>query len=106
LVPCIGGEKCSVSIVVPDRDSVDTGEGVPVPFAVDIPVEDAVGLGHEEGVLRPVGHLVADEDLAEKPLLGRLGGLDLVEHGGAVVRGSWDRFPNLSYGPSVLNRRA
>ena len=49
---------------------------------VDVPVIDVVGPGHDERMLRPLGHLVADEDLAEERFLGRLGLGDQVGHGG------------------------
>ncbi len=93
LVPCIGGEKCSVSswrvnrlddaaVVVADRDDVDARQRVEVALAVHVPVIDAVGPGHDQRRLRPLGHLVADEDVAEKLLLGGLGLGDQIGQGG------------------------
>ena len=46
---------------------------VEIALALDVPVEDAVGPGHDQRLLRPLGHLVADEDLPEEGFLGRLG---------------------------------
>ena len=46
------------AVVVADRDDVDAGQGVEVALAGDVPVVDAVGLGHDERVLsttRPSG---------------------------------------------------
>src|SRR5262249_16808806 len=60
-------------VVMANRDRVDPRESVQVALAVHVPIENPIGLRHEQRVLRPLGHLVADEDLAEEPLLRRLG---------------------------------
>src|SRR6185437_15917158 len=80
LVPCIGGEKCSVSSclwiasimrrLLADRNDVDAGQGVEIAFAADIPITHTVGAGHDERMLAPFGHLIADENMAKKLLLG------------------------------------
>src|SRR5262249_39622396 len=83
LVPCIGGEKQRVSswarrasrarrVVGADGEQVDAGQGVEVAFSCHVPVVHAVGAGHDERVAGPLGHLVADEDVTEEALLGRL----------------------------------
>ena len=60
------------SIVVAYRDDVDARKRVQVPLAMDIPIMHAVGAGHDEWLLRPLGHLVANENLSEEGLFGRL----------------------------------
>src|SRR5262249_32377557 len=57
------------------------GQGVEVALAVDVPVVDAVGAGHDERLLRPLRHLVAHEDVAEELLIGGLGVGDQVREG-------------------------
>ncbi len=61
------------AVVMANRDDIDTRKGVEVALPADVPVMDAIGTGHDERGLRPLGHLVADEDLAEETLLGGLG---------------------------------
>ena len=60
------------AVVVADRRGVNAGDRVVIPLASGVPVEDAVGPFHDEGVLRPFGHLVADEDLPQEFFFGRL----------------------------------
>ena len=51
-----------------------------ITLAVDVPVKDPVGPRHDQGLLRPLGHLVAHEDLPEKRFLGGLGLGNQVRH--------------------------
>jgi hypothetical protein len=67
------------AIVVPHGDDVDPGERVQITLAVDVPVADAVGAGHDQRVFRPLGHLVADKDVPQKPLVGDAGFRDEVD---------------------------
>ncbi len=68
------------AIVVADRDDIDARDRVEIALAVDVPVKDAVGARHHERLLRPLGHLVAHEDLPEEGFLGGLGLVDQVGH--------------------------
>ncbi len=68
----------NAAIAVPDRNDIDAGQGVEVAFAGHVPIIDALRPGHDERLLRPLGHLVADEDVPEELLLRGLGGGDQV----------------------------
>jgi hypothetical protein len=61
------------AVVVADGDDVDPGQSIEVTLAVHVPVVHAVRFRHDERVLRPLLHLVADENLSEKCLLRRPG---------------------------------
>ena len=92
------------AVVVADRDDVDARDRIEIALAVHVPVVDAVGAGHHERVLRPLGHLVAHEDLPEERFFGGLGLGDQVGQGASVVirRGpSVDSFSRLQKSSAV-----
>ena len=69
-------------VVVAHRDDINAGQGIQVAFAVDVPIMDSISSGHDEGVLAPFRHLIANKDVPEELLLGGLSLRDQVRKRG------------------------
>src|SRR5262249_22506154 len=76
----------NAAVVVAGGDDINAREGGEVTPAAHVPVIDAVSAGHDQGMLRPLGHLVADENVAEETLLCGLSIGDYFGEGGGHLR--------------------